>query len=126
MKMRKRWIVLGVGAVAVVALTAGIAFAAGRGSGTPTSKSMGSVTSSSTWQGMAQTCDAMHDLPAMEAMRDQMPANLRAQCDAMHEQMGQMMQNMGSMMGGSGTTGGSGMMGNGGMADHHTASTPGK
>ncbi len=124
--MRKRWIVLGVGAVGVVALTAGIAFAAGLGSATPASKSTGSFTSSSTWQGMAQTCDAMHDSPAMEAVRDQMPANLRAQCDAMHEQMGQMMQNMGSMMGNSGTTSGSGMMGSGGMADHHTTSTPGK
>lgn len=97
--MRKRWIFLTVAAVAVVALTAGIALAAGLGSQPSTA-----------WQGMVQACDAMHDSQAMERMHKQMPAALRAQCDAMHEQMDQMM-------------GGRGMMGGGGMADHH-ASVP--
>src|SRR6266511_2728081 len=124
--MRKRWMLLGVAAAALVALTAGIAFAAGRGSATPSSKSTGSVTTVSTWQGMVQTCDAMHDSPAMEAMRDQMPANLQAQCDAMHEQMAEMMQGMGSMMDGSRMIGGQGTMSGGSMADHHVTGSSGR
>ncbi len=112
--MRKRWIFLMVAAVALVALTAGIAFAAGRGATTPTS----------TGQGMVQACDAMHDSPAMERMHEQMPAALQAQCDAMHEQMNQMMGGFG-MMGGSGMMGGLGMMEDQSMAGHH-ASTPGE
>ncbi len=104
--MRKRWILLMVAAVALVALTAGIAFAAGRGT-QPTT----------TQQGMVQACDAMHDSPAMQRMHEQMPAALQAQCDAMHDQMGQMM--------GGGMMGGSGMMGDQSMAGHH-ASTPGE
>jgi hypothetical protein len=47
----------------------------------------------------------MHDTPAMRQLHAQMPAQARAQCEAMHAQMGQMM-------------GGAGMMG-GSMAAHH-------
>jgi Spy/CpxP family protein refolding chaperone len=59
---------------------------------------------------------AMHQ--AMQGMHAQMPAELREQCDAMHAQMGQMMEQMGGgMMGG--TSSGGGMMSGGGMAAHH-------
>ena len=104
--MKKRWIVTGVAVVSLVAATAGIAYAAGRGSGTTRPPAAG---------GMAAH-DAMHDSPAMQAMHDQMPAALQAKCDALHEQMDQMMA---GMMGGSGMMGGE--AGNSGrsMDDHH-------
>ncbi len=53
--MRKRWILM-VGAVALVALTAAIAFAAGRGTQPNTAQ-----------QGMVQACDAMQDSPGHAA-----------------------------------------------------------
>lgn len=109
--MKKRWIVAGIAVVSLVAATAGIAFAAGRGSGATRSPAEGQMTAAH---------DAMHDSPAMRAMHDQMPDALRARCDALHEQMDQM---MGSMTGGSGM---SGMMGgsagtSGSLADHHAS-----
>ena len=105
--MKKTWIVTGVAVVSLVAATAGIAFAAGRGTGTSQHPGAGR---------MAAAHDAMHDSPAMQAMHDQMPAALKANCDALHEQMDQMMASMmdgsGMMDGEAGNTGGS-------MADHH-------
>lgn len=106
--MTKRWIISGVAVVTLLAATAGIAYAAGRDSGP-------SIETPATGQ-MVAACDAMHDSPAMQAMHDQMPAVLQARCDAMHEQMDQMMGS--GMMGGSGMMTGSGMSG-GSMADHH-------
>lgn len=67
---------------------------------------------------------AMHQ--AMQGMHAQMPAQFREQCDAMHAQMGQMMEQMGGgMMSGTGGAGmmggagGAGMMGDSNMAAHH-------
>jgi hypothetical protein len=50
--------------------------------------------------------DRMHDSPAMEQMREKMPAGAQEQCEKMHSQMmgGSMMG--GSMMDGSGMMGG--------------------
>ncbi len=50
----------------------------------------------------------------MQRMHAQMPAALQAQCDAMHDQMDQ-------MMGGSGMMGSSGVMGDQSMAGHHAS-----
>ena len=63
---------------------------------------------------------AANDLSVGQAMHDQMPAVLQARCDAMHEQMDQMMGSgmMGGSGSGSGLMTGSGMSG-GSMADHH-------
>lgn len=117
--MKKRWILLGIAIVAVLALTAGIAFAAGRGSG--------SGTSPVATQQMVAGMDAMHDSPAMQKVHAQMPAALRAQCEAMHGQMDQMMSGPGSMMSGSGMTGGAGSeMTDGSMASHHSTSAAGR
>ena len=102
--MKKRWIITGIAIVALFAATAGIAFAAGRGSNPGTRAPVVSQ--------MMAAGDAMHDSPAMQAMHEQMPAALQARCDAMHEQMDQMMNGSGMMNGSAGTTGGS-------MADHH-------
>jgi hypothetical protein len=118
--MRKRWIFLTVAAVALVVLTAGIAFAAGRG-----------TQPNPTQQESGQACDAMHDSPAMRQMHERMPAALQAQCDAMHEQVDQMMGASGGsgMMGGSGDSGmmgGSGMMGDQSMAGHHASTQRGE
>lgn len=100
--MTKRWIVSGAVVVALLAVTAGIAYAAGSGGGPSTGPAAGQ---------MLVGCDAMHDSPGMLAMHDHMPAALQARCDAMHEQMDSMMSGS-SMMGGSGKTGAS-------MAGHH-------
>lgn len=118
--MRNRWILLVAATVALMALTAGIAFAAGRGSAAPTSTTY-ATTFGPGWQGMVQACDAMHGSPAMEAMHERMPGDIQARCDAMHEQMDQMMQGADSMMGGQGMMGGPGMMTGGWMADHHAS-----
>src|SRR6266508_4416600 len=100
--MTKRWIVSGVAVVALLAATAGIAYAAGTGNA---STNMPGASE------MMAACDAMHDSPGMQAMHDRMPAALQEQCDAMHEQMSSMMGGSG-MMGSSGATGGS-------MGSHH-------
>lgn len=100
--MTKRWIVSGAVVVALLAVTAGIAYAAGSGRGSSTAP----VTT-----GMMSACEAMHDSPGMQAMHDRMPAALQARCDTMHEQMEQMMSGSG-MMAGSDVTAGS-------MAGHH-------
>ena len=126
--MRTKWVFLSVAAVLVLGLTAGVAYGVGRQSPTqgPTTTGSQVNVSASGWQGKARSCEAMHDSPAMQRMHQRMPASLRAQCQATHEQMDQMMSGMGSMMGGSGTTDGSGMMSGDGMADQHTTSSSGR
>jgi hypothetical protein len=98
--MRKRWILSGAAVVALLAALAGIGYAAGSGS-----RSAVAPTNTGVAGPMMTARDVMHDSPGMRAMHDRMPAALRAQCDAIYEQMDEMM-------------GGSGMMG-GLMASHH-------
>lgn len=106
--MTKRWIVSGVAVGALLAATAGIAYAAGSGSENANTPVVSQ---------MVAACDATHDSPGMQAMHDRMPAALQAQCDAMHDQMSSMMGGSG-MMSGSGMMGGSGATG-GSMGSHH-------
>lgn len=94
-----RWIVP---VVAVGVLSAGgFALAADR---------PGPVQTASTIR-MTAACDAMHRSPVMQRMLDPMPAELREQCEAMHEEMLPMMEMMdrmsGMMMSGSGMMSGS-------------------
>ena len=89
--MKKRWIVSVAAVVALLALTAGVAYAAGSGRGS----SAAPATS-----GIAVACQAMHDSGGMQAMHDHMPAWLHERCAAMQEQMDQMMADS-NMMGGS-------------------------
>jgi hypothetical protein len=113
--MKSRWIslTLAIG----LALTIGFAFGSGRS--TPASADPGGSAQgmqAGGWAGM----EAMHDSPAMQRLHAQMPEELRAQCDAMHEQMAQMMGAGGMMSGDMGThhagTAGGGMTGSpGGM-----------
>lgn len=108
--MKVRWILLGVVIGLGLALTVGFAFASARSSP--------AATGGQAWVGM----EAMHESPAMQRFHAQMPEELRAQCEAMHEQMHQMMQDSG-MMGGdmsshhSGTTGGMGVGSRTGMME---------
>lgn len=97
--MKARLTAVGVAIGLAIALTVGFAF--GASSSEPRSPS-GAV-------GMTATSDSMHDSPTMETMHARMPAALRGQCDAMHEQMDQMMgSGVDGMMGGDS---GHGMMG---------------
>lgn len=54
---------------------------------------------------MAAACEAMQTSAPMLQMLAQMPPQARAQCEKMHGQMLQMMQEMSGMMGGSGMMG---------------------
>ncbi len=118
--MRTKWIVLT--ALVAGALLVGAGFAMAR-------QGVG-------WDAGDSYMVAMHGSQAMQGMHAQMPAELREQCDAMHAQMGQMMEQMDGVMGGGmmSGTGGAGMMGGGagmmggaggvgmmggGMAAHH-------
>ena len=108
--MKARWITLGVAIGLVLAFTVGFGFASDR---TPSNAGA----STERWAGM----ESMHDSAGMRRAHAQMPEELQAQCDAMHEQMDEMMQN-GGMMGGDmssnhpGTLGGMGAgSGPGGM-----------
>jgi len=101
--MKVRWISLGVAIGLALALTVAFGFASGRS----TLAAAGHVEG---WAAM----QAMHDSPAMQRVHAQMPEELRAECEAMHEQMDQMMQ-AGGMMGG-GMTGGD-------MSAHHSGPT---
>ena len=111
--MKVRWTSLGVAIGLAVALTVGFAFADRSTPDVTGGRGGAAVTQTDGWAAM----EAMHDSPAMQRLHAQMPEELQAQCDAMHEQMEQMM-GAGGMMGGdmsahhSGTTGG-GMMGSG-------------
>jgi hypothetical protein len=109
--MKARLISLGVAIGFTLALTLGFVFASG---GTaPVTGGSGEVLSTNGAAGLWTVMDAMHDSPAMEAIHAQMPDDLRAQCDAMHEQMQQMMDGADS-----------GMMG-GDMSAHHPESVGG-
>jgi hypothetical protein len=104
-----RWIFTGVATVAALALTATLAFGAGRSGSTPWN------TGYYRGQSMFAAADRMHDSPAMQSMMAGLPADLRAQCDAMHDQMSQMMSGAGM---GVGMMSGTAMMG-GDHASHH-------
>jgi hypothetical protein len=67
------------------------------------------------------TMDEMHDSPAMQQVHAQMPEELRAQCDATHEQMS---QTMGAMPGGMGGMGAGMGRDRGAHAGHHAGSPP--
>lgn len=117
--MKRRWIVLGAALGFAVALTLGFAHGSERtmpGGGSSPSAQMDM---SQMWS----TMDAMHDSPAMQQMHEQMPAELRARCEAMHEQMSQMMQGMSGPSGMGGMPAGMwGMAGGfGSHAAHHPA-----
>ena len=111
--MKGRWTALGVAIGLALALTVGFAFAPDHSTTAAGAAGSALVSQTDGWGIMA----AMHDSPAMQQLHAQMPEELQAQCDAMHEQMEQMM-GAGGMMGGDmtshhpGTTGG-GMMGAG-------------
>jgi len=107
--MKARWMALGISVGLAVALTLGSAFASGRSSPTPDRGSATGSSQTDPWVGM----EAMHDSPQMQRLHAQMPEELRAQCEAMHAQMGQMMD---GMMGGDMSSHHAGMPG-GGMMD---------
>ena len=106
--MKARWTSLGVAIGLAVALTVAFAFASDRS--TPVADGGGSaaVTQTDGWAAM----EAMHDSPAMQRLHAQMPEELQTQCEAMHEQMEQMMGG-GEMMGGEMSSHHSGMTGGG-------------
>ncbi len=116
--MKGRWIVLGAALGFVLALTLGFAHGS---TGWTTGGGPGSMGSMMDGTPSTATMDAMHDSAAMRQLHDQMPAELAAQCDALHEQMSQMMEGtsgMGGMMGGTAPwTGSAGPWGS--HADHH-------
>lgn len=109
--MKLRWMVLGVAIGLVLTLTVGFAFASGR---PPTSgPGVGKADH-------AAAMEAMHDSPTMQRMHAEMPEEIRAQCEAMHEQVDEMMQRDGGALHGDMSTGGTmdgsdmgGMMGTG-------------
>jgi hypothetical protein len=109
--MKARSISLGVAIGFMLALTLGFVFASGRAD--PVTGGSGEVASTNGSLGLWAAMDAMHDSPAMQAIHAQMPDDLRTQCDAMHEQMQQMMNGAGS-----------GMMGSD-MSSHHPESVSG-
>lgn len=119
--MKGRWIALGTALGFVLALTLGFA------SGQMSVGGSGGVGPMMDRDAMWATMDGMHESPAMQEMHDQMPADLAAQCDAMHEQMSQMMAGVsGGMSGGMGGVAGS-MPGMGTNVDSatHAAHHPG-
>lgn len=101
--MTRGRIFVGLGVTAALMLTAGVALAAGRGSGVGPGRPDGAVVA--TWEGMHE---------GMQELHASMPEDVREQCEAMHAQMGATM-GLG-MMGGSGCTMGPGMTGPGMMA----------
>lgn len=114
--MKARWFAIGLVVGLAGALTLGFGFASAAPD--PTEDQVGRAAT----PGWLEQMDAMHDSSAMQRMHEQMPEEAQAQCDAMHEQMDQMM--------GQGTMG-PGMMGSGAIhAAHHpdvsgTAASPG-
>lgn len=96
--MKARLIAPVVGVALVLALTGGFALGATR-SEPPTMGRMRNLGQ------MVAACDAMHRSPAMQQEMEQVPAEFREQCEAMHVQMMQVMDQMVGMMGGSGMMG---------------------
>lgn len=82
MKMKPRWIAAAVLAGLALVVTAGVALAASRPD-TP-------VPGGSPAAAMTEECAAVHDSAAMRQLHAQMPAQQRAQCDALHAAMQQM------------------------------------
>lgn len=112
--MKGRWIGLGVALGFVLALSLGFAHAKAPAPSAPGSGAgmMGTGAAGEMWAAM----DRMHDSSTMQEIHNQMPAELRERCDAMHEQMttaGNPAE-MGDMSGWMG-----GMMGSGSHAEHH-------
>jgi hypothetical protein len=82
--MKKTRLTVVVAAAAlVISLLTGVAWAGGRHAHIP----LGSEQA----KGLVASVAAMHDSPAMESMHATMSPALQAQCDAMHEQMDNMM-----------------------------------
>lgn len=109
--MKIRWTSLGVAITLAVALTVGFAFASDHSMQIAADRrGSAAITQTDGWAAM----EALHDSPAMQRLHAQMPEEVQAQCEAMHDQMEEMM-GAGGMMGGdtsahhSGTAGG--MMG---------------
>jgi hypothetical protein len=94
--MKARFLGLGIVLGIVLTLTLGFAY---RGNGMIMNGFAGAHGD------MRAAMEAMHDSPQMQAMHERMPEQLRAQCDAAHEQMES-----------SGMMGSEGMMGPGGVA----------
>lgn len=124
--MKGRWIGLGAALGLALALTLGFAHAGGssrpgvgNGVNMMNRGMMGMADVDEVWAAM----DRLHDSSAMQDMYAQMPTELRARCEAMHEQMSQMMYEgavggMGGMSGGMGWMGG--MTGSASHSAHHT------
>ncbi len=87
--MKARWIVFGAVVGFLLALTLGFAHAQGP-QGPGAAPDEGETTA---------VMDRMHGSELMRQMHDQMPAELRERCDALHEQMSGPMQDMPSMDG---------------------------
>ena len=103
--MKMRWLLATTLVGVVLGAAVPLALAAGQ------SESPAPVPASVTHTGMSWAAmESMHDSPAMQRMHDKMPSNLEKQCDAMHEQMGQVIA--GSDSPHAGTTGAA-MMGSG-------------
>jgi hypothetical protein len=118
--MKARWLAVGVAIGFALALTVGFAYGGGSSGSmmggfapagfapegsAPTVSS--SYRSGTTWW---EAMEAMHDSPQMRAMHEQMPEDLQASCDALHEQA---TSRPGGMMGSGSATGYGGMMGSG-------------
>ena len=93
--MKVRWISLGVAIGLGLALTVGFAFASDRSTPAADRGGTAAVAQTDRWAAM----ETMHDSPAMQRLHAQMPEELQAQCQAMHEQMEQMMGAGGMMSG---------------------------
>ena len=103
--MRSRWIFVGMAAGLALVLTVGFAFGSSRSTSAAVDRGGNAGTQTDLWTAM----DVMHDSPAMQRIHAQMPEELQALCQAMHEQMRQMM--------------GAGGMISGGMGSHHSGTT---
>ena len=112
--MKGRLVVLGAALGIAVALTFGFAHESGS---TMPAGGQGEAGQTVSMSEMWSTMDAMHDSAAMQQIHEQMPAELRAQCEAMHEQMSQMMGSMSGVSGMGGMSGGMGGM-TGGLGSH--------
>ena len=99
--MRSRWIFVGMAAGLALVLTVGFAYGSGRSTSAGVDRGGNAVTQTDLWAAM----DAMHDSPAMQRIHAQIPQELQAQCQAVHELMEQMMGAGGMMGAGSGTPG---------------------
>jgi hypothetical protein len=107
-----------IAAVVLVALTVGFGWGPAHGVSEHLAMTSASTLAAPAPDEVAGWMARMHDSPEMRELHEQMPAELREACDAMHAAMlgGSMMD--GPMMGG-GMMGGGPMMGGGFHAEHH-------